>query len=725
MNRSKNLKIQLTTFFAAILLSGCMGSATVNITTSSGTSQDSTASSGSPSNPVYSNAVRVSTFAGVPPSAGYRDGTGASARFNMPSGVAVDPSGNVYVADFSNHVIRKITASGVVTTLAGSAGNYGYQDGTGTGAKFCEPIGVNVDPSSGRVYVADRCNHAIRMITPSGEVSTLAGSAGNAGYQNGTGAAALFQNPSGVSVDPSSGTVYVADLDNHAIRKITSGGVVTTLAGGGPQSGGFADGTGTFARFYFPTDVAFDPSSGHVYVSDGYNRAIRKITASGVVTTLAGGSYGSADGSGTAAQFKYPGGVAVDPSGSVYVADWGAIRKITSAGEVSTLGVSANPRGLAVVQAGSDHPGQVNIYVADGSTNLISNISFSVITSSVVDVTTLAGNSAGNSGFTDTSEGISALFNTPQGVAVDQAGNVYVADTNNNAIRKITSDGIVTTLAGGGPDMGGFADGTGSGARFDGIIGVAVDHAGNVYVADSGNQAIRKITSSGIVTTLAGGGPVMIGFADGTGSGAKFSKPTGVAVDQAGNVYVADFGNNAIRKITSSGVVTTLAGGGADNAGSAGSTDTSEGQLPLFNSPSGVAVDQAGNVYVADQGNNAIRKITASGVVTTLAGIAGSSGATDGTGTDARFNTLNAVAVDQAGNVYVTDYNGEEGIQNAIRKITPSGVVTTLAGQVGGVGFSDGTGTAANFNYPSGLAVDQSGKLYVADTNNNLIRKIE
>jgi streptogramin lyase len=320
----------------------------------------------------------VTTLAGSG-TAGYADGTGTAARFNGPTGVAVDSAGNVYVADWNNHRIRKITPGGMVTTLAGS-GTSGYADGTGTAARFNGPSDVAVD-GSGNVYVADWNNHRIRKITPGGMVTTLAGS-GTSGYAGGTGTEARFNGPSDVAVD-GSGNVYVVDSDNHCVRKITPGGVVTILAGSG--TAGYVDGTGTAARFNFPIRVAVD-GSGNVYVGDRVNHCVRKVTSGGVVTTLAGsGTAGYADGAGTAARFY-----------------------------------------------------------------------------------------------------------TPYGVAVDSAGNVYVADWSNHRIRKITPGGMVTTLAGSG--TAGYADGTGTAARFKNLYGVAVDGSGNVYVADGGNHCIRKIT---------------------------------------------------------------------------------------------------------------------------------------------------------------------------------------------------------------------------------------
>ena len=303
--------------------------------------------------------------------------------------------------------------------------------------------------------------------------------------------------------------------------------------------------------------------------------------------------------------------------------------------------------------------------------------------------------------------GGAASLVSPVGFAVDSAGKVYVADYGHDEICEITPAGVVTTLAGSG--VQGDADGTGSAASFSYPESVALDSAGNVYVADYGNNQIRKITPAGMVTTLAGSG--VKGDTDGTGSAASFNGPEGVAVDSAGNVYVADDGNNEIRKVTPAGLVTTLAGlgaqGDADGIGSAA----------LFDGPEGVAVDSAGNVYVADYGNNEIRKITAAGVVTTLAG-SGAQGDADGTGKAASFNGPEGVAVDSAGNVYVADYGNNE-----IRKITPAGVVTTLAGS-GAQGDADGTGRAASFDGPEGVAVDSAGNVYVGDEFNDRIREV-
>jgi sugar lactone lactonase YvrE len=326
-------------------------------------------------------------------------------------------------------------------------------------------------------------------------------------------------------------------------------------------------------------------------------------------------------------------------------------------------------------------------------------------------VVTLAG-AAGSSGVTDGS-GSAARFANPTGVAVELAGNLYVADTDNHTIRKIAaSTGAVTTLAG-LAGRSGSADGTGSAAKFNSPSGVAVDGAGNVYVADTLNHAIRKVGPTGVVTTLAGLSGSH-GSTDGTGSAARFWGPQGLAMDSGGNLYVADTNNDLIRRIaTATGVVTTVAG----SAGSSGSAD-GIGAQARFNGPSGVAVDGAGNLYVADLDNHTVRAITPAGVVSTLAGLAGASGSADGTGGGARFNSPSDVAVDGSGNVYVADTGNQ-----TIRRIAVAvGAVTTPAGLAGTSGSADGVGQVARFYRSAGIAVDTAGTVYVADTNNQTIR---
>jgi sugar lactone lactonase YvrE len=320
-----------------------------------------------------------------------------------------------------------------------------------------------------------------------------------------------------------------------------------------------------------------------------------------------------------------------------------------------------------------------------------------------------------------------AQFGQPADVAVDTNGNLYVVDNSNNNIRKVAPVGtnwVVSTIAGLPNGALGTADGTNQNAGFYGPTSIAIDGLGNLYVADGVNDTMRKITPVGtnwVVTTIAGvAGPP--GSADGTNGAAHFNYPSGVAVDAAGNVYVADTYNQTIRRAVLVGtnwVVTTLAGLASQGPGAADGTN----QVARFSFPTGIAVDSSGNLYVADNGSSLIRKIVHQGtnwVVTTIAGSFG--GNMDGTNTDAQFNAPSGITMDASGNLYVADSGN-----NVIRKMTPVGtnwVTTTLAGDPNGnVGGTDGTGTNALFNGPNGVAVDSAGKLYVADMGNATIRQ--
>ena len=393
-------------------------------------------------------------YAGLPGSAGSQDNTGTAARFSNPMATAVDSNGNVYVADTSNNTIRKITPAGVVTTIAGSPGVAGSADGTGSAASFNHPTGIAVTGDGSSIYVADSFNYTIRVVSTGGVVTTLAGTAGVSGAVDGTGAGAAFGNPVAVATD-GGGNVYVADSTNNTIRKVTSGGVVTTFAGT-PGLAGTTDGTGSGALFNNPCGIAANGTL--IYVADTSNHTIRQVTPAGVVTTLAGTPtlIGSSNGTGAAAQFYYPNGLALDSSGNVYIADTfnQDIRVMTPSGSVTTLAGQAT--------------------------------------------TTLPGKAGDTNGV-----GTAASFNCPTGVAVDGNGNVYIADSTNNTIRK-ASFGVVTTFAGGanyGLD-GFFVNIEGPAAHFNSPMGITADSNGNVYVADTNNQVIKKIAAS--TSTIAG-----------------------------------------------------------------------------------------------------------------------------------------------------------------------------------------------------------------------------
>lgn len=678
---------------------------------------------------VHSQAFSFTTLAGSA-SIGAADGTGATARFSGPSGVAADRQGNIYVTDSGNNTIRKITPSGTVTTIAGQIRVKGSADGPGTNASFNLPTGIAVD-TNGNLYVADEFNDTIRKIAPVGTnwvVSTLAGQVGVANLADGLGTNALFSTPAAIAVDVA-GNVYVADTANDVIRQVNSFGFVSTIAGQ-PHHPGSANGTNNGAQFYMPFGITVDAAT-NLYVTDGINETVRKIVPVDVgwaVSTIAGQVLvsGSADGVGTNAQFSGPAGIAISGGSTLYVADDNnnTIRKLTLTGTnwtVSTLvglvgvygdadGANNNARFHSPIGATVDGAG--NIYVADANNNEIRKISPGGV------VSTFAGVSTGSAD----GPGTNALFWSTAAVALDGQGNVYVADYYNCTIRKIATNGVVSTIAG-LAGIFGSADGTNSTARFYYPSDIALDSGGSLYVADAYNSTIRKITPVGtnwVTSTIAGQAEVY-GEADGVGSNAFFYVPAGIAVDANTNIFVSDNYGMVIRKVTPVGtdwMVTTIAGLPFTEGSSNG-----VGTNAMFYFPRGLAVDNASNVYVADSENNGIRKLSPIGtnwLVSTLAGVASIRANDDGTGTNAHFFFPDDVTFDTTGHLYVMDtYN------QTIRKMTLMGTnwaVTTVAGQIGVTGSTDGIGTNALFNYAQSLAFDFTGNLYVADTHNSTIR---
>jgi mucin-19 len=628
------------------------------------------------------------------------------ARFNYPGGAALDAGGSLYIADTNNHTIRRVSPLGETTTVAGVAGSPGSVNGPAALAAFNAPSAVALD-AAGNLYVADTGNHLIRKISATGLVTTIAGTANKSGLQDGTALVSRFNGPRAL-VSTDAGTLYIADTGNSVIRMITSGGSVSTLAGNA-NAVGHQDAGGVFARFNRPAGIALD-AAGTLYVADTGNRVVRRIESGAVVSTLAGlaGFAGTADGTGAGARFSNPVALSSDPAGNLFVLDANRVRTVSTAGVVVTLagdGASgfangtgsaarfASPLGVVADSAGG-------AYIADTSNSLIR------LVTSGGSVTTVAGSPS--LGAVDSDQPNAVRFNVPRGLAQDAQGNTYVADSANHTIRKVTNSGATTTLAG-GFGLAGNADGEVLSARFNGPQAVALDAAGNVYVADTGNHCVRVISTAGMVSTFAGS-PGLSGRLDGAGPDARFLSPRGVALDSTGNVYVADTGNFTIRKITPAGVVTTFAGA----PGASGSLDGA-GSSARFTAPVALAVNASGNLVVAD--GSAIRSISPFGNVTTLAGVAGVRGAADGTGAVALFAAPQGVALDVAGNVYVADT-----FNQTIRKVSSTGVVTTLAGAAGMTGSAEGIGTVARFAYPAGICVDALGNLVVTEWDSAKVR---
>lgn len=596
----------------------------------------------------------------------------------------------------------------VVTTLAGSSKS---MDGIGTTASFSDPNAITTDGTN--LYVADTNNNTIRKIVIStGEVSTLAGVAGPDGSADGIGSAASFCRPGGITTDGTN--LYVVDSGNFTIRKVAiSTGEVTTLAG---TAGGFGttDGIGSSAKFYSPKGITTDGLN--LYVTD-YLTVRKIIISTGSVTTLAGTalSFGTADGTGSTARFNGIQGISIDGI-NLYVTDTDnhTIRKIViSTGVVTTIAGSAGIVGSIdgnSTEARFSSPRGIisdgsNLYVVDFFNNNIRKIE--IVTGIV---TTLAG-SAGAPGSSD-GTGVTAQFYYPQGITASGA-NLFVADSGNNTIRKIiSSSGVVTTLAGSPLNSSGSADGVGHSARFDYPQGVTTDGT-SIFVTEYGNDIIRKITiATGEVTTIAGTAGNW-GSADGTGSEASFCSPLGITTDGK-NLYVVDSRNKTIRKIViATGVVTTIAGSANEQAYVDGI-----GSAARFDNPTGITTDGT-NLYVTEYSKNTIRKIIIStGEVSTIAGTVDVTGSTDGTGATASFNAPQRITTDGI-NLYLT-----ESGNSTIRKIVISTAeVKTIAGSANVRGSADGIGVAASFFIPDGITTDGTN-LYISDSGNNTIRKM-
>lgn len=503
--------------------------------------------------------------------------------------------------------------------------------------------------------------------------------------------------------------------------------LVSTVAGGSlPSTPAAALGTAITQ----PQRIAAD-KNGNLYFTA--SNAVFKLSASGTLTLLAGtGRMGYAGDGGPAvqAQFNNPQGVAVDYLGNIYVADTGnsLIRIITPDGNINlfagnvaygqpTYGWTGDfgPAIGAQLQlpVGLSTDGAGNLYIADSANNAIREVTTD---GNIQTIAGLGPNAPGFSG--DTAAATAANLNGPLDVAVDANNNVYIADTNNANVRKITSDGNINTVAGSTAIVSGAVtvnfgysgDGAAAiSAELAGPAGVAVDSSGNIYIATYADNRIRKVASSnGNISTFAGNSGYGFAGDGGPATSAQLSAPRGICLDSSGNLYLADRWNNRIRKI-SGGNISTIAGNGQANFGG----DNGLATAAQLSAPDGVAVDNAGNLYISDFLNNRVRMVSPAGIITTYAGngLSGFSG-DGGLATSAQLSQPAGLAVDAAGNLYIADSNN-----SVVRKVTPSGVISTVAGTGGSQGYAgDGSAaTAAKMMAPFGVALDSSGNLYIAD----------
>jgi hypothetical protein len=539
-------------------------------------------------------------------------GPATSAQLSLPTGVAVDSVGDLYIADSGNRVVRKVAADGTISTVPGTVGF---------------PKSVAVD-GAGNLYIADYIYSRVRKVAPNGTVTTVAGN-GTDGYSGDGGPAtgALVNDPEGVAVD-GSGNLYIADTFNNVIRKVSVAGTITTVAGNGSQGTSGDGGPATGAELDYPSSVAVD-GIGNLYIVD--IGGLHEVTVDGIIAHV-GGPYDEVA------------GVAVDTAGTLYFADSlrHVITKVTSGKQTQVAGterVGGSGDGGPATSAQLNNPAGVaadtfgNLYIADTYNSSIRKVAADGTITTVVD---------------------SRRIDWPYGVAVDAVGNLYIADTVGSAVRKVTPDGVVTTLLSGSTPYA-----------------VAVDAIGNVYSAETSNNLIRKVTPSGAVMVVAGNGTAGYAGDGGPAMSAQLNSPYGVAVDAAGNLYIADCYNNAIRRVTPGGIISTVAGNGSWGESGDGGPATSA-RLEM---PQSVAVDTGGSLYITGYADTRVRKVTPNGIITTVAGgdLSGYAG-DDGPAAFAQFDGLYGVAADAAGNIYVADrYN------NAVRMLIPQGTRALLS----------------------------------------------
>ncbi len=508
----------------------------------------------------------IDTVVGSDPA---RDGgPAASALLAFPDSVAVDAAGNLYIADTSNWRVRRVASDGVITTLAGT-GTGGFccrfgGSGTATESQLAFVRGLAVD-HVGNVFVADSLADQILRVGVDGVISAV----GGRGFRGGRGDGGLavdadLNSPFDVAVG-GAGNIYVADNGNHRIRKVTPGGTISTVVGTGTQGFGGDGGRASSAAPNFPRHLGLN-GDGNLYIADGANHRIRKVAVDGTISTVAGTGVPGFSGDGgraTEAQLAFAQDVAVDSNGTIYVADTtnSRIRTVTSEGVISTA-------------VGMSH---------------------------------LSGDGA---------LATDAVLFFPWDVATDNAGNLYVADTNNHAVRCITPDGVINTVAGTG-DAGFGADG---GLAIETALafprGVAVDGSGSIYIADTGTNRVRKVSPEGVISKVAGTGKLGFSGDGGLATDADLDSPVDLAVDGSGSIYIGDIDNNQIRKVSTDGVISTVAGTGLRGFGGDGGLATSA----AINIPIAVTVDGSGNIYFADRDNHRIRRISSAGVISTVAG---------------------------------------------------------------------------------------------------------
>ena len=645
---------------------------------------------------------KITTFAGTGGQACSGDGAVAiTARFNSPHGLAFDASGNLYVADRGNHAVRKIDTNGIITTVAGG-NNSGFSGdgGAATSAQIREPYDVVFD-AAGNMYISSY--RRIRKVDTSGIITTIAGDGGESYRgEGGLATSATIADPAHMVFDKS-GKLYFADFGHHVVNVIDTDGKIYRVYGVGDEYGTSSDDP---KRLNTPFGVAYhnwkvdarNEDEELLYIMDYHNHVIIQLQLP------SGGSTNAQRYTEAEILWGSEGDAGFAGDGD---SNWDETARFNQIENMITS-FSADAAGLKAVYHISDYANHRVRKIVEEETFANNTDASSMSTVAGADIyngTNIAANTA-------------RLY-IPRNSAFDKNGNYFVADQGLHIIRKIDTNGIITTVAG-TPGVSGFSGdgGAATSAKLNNPRGVTVDSEGNLYISDTQNHRIRKVDTNGAISTLAGDGTEAYGGDGGASTSAKIDFPYQITVDASDNVYFADYDNQRIRKIDTNGTITTVAGNGTRGY-------EGDGNLAInakINYALGVTVDASGNLYIADTGNHVIRKVDTSGNISTLAGSTdGSSGYNEGSGGEAKFNYPSTLATDSKGNVYVTDSSN-----NRVRKITPGGVVSTVAGNGnrGYENSEDFAALTSAITAPYGIALDANDNIYLSDSWSYLVRKI-
>jgi sugar lactone lactonase YvrE len=655
------------------------------------------------------------------------NGPATSATLGEPFTVICDPQGNLYIADYNKQVIRKVDTSGIIHTIAGT-GSSGYSGngGPATSAKLSNPFGPWLDVA-GNLYFSDSGNDVVRMIDTSGNMHTVAGGAsanpaagatcpGNAAtstdkYGDGCLATKVVLKSPRTPVGDNLGNIYIPDESDEAVRVISPNGVISTI-GGTDGTHGFAGdgGPATTAKLDSLYGLSMD-SSNNLFVADASNYAVRRMSFNTgfPVTGVNGSTVQNLFLQSTSA--VTPSAATITPSSEFAV---GALSGCSLGASLAANTPCTFPITFRPVAPGLQ-AAQLAITNADGNISTIGLSGVGVAPQagfSLAALSTVAGNgTAGNT---------TGEVSDPRGGVIDSAGNIYFADSGNNAIRRIDAvTGALSTVAGMG--AAGYAgDGAAAtSAQLNAPAKVVVDAAGDLYIADTGNNVIRYVAANtGVISTIAGTGTASYTGDGGLATAATLNHPQGLAVDLGGHVYVADTGNHVIRYFGNGSLITTLTGTGT--AGYTGDGNTAYGAA--LNAPQAVVLDQSGNVYIADTGNDVVRVISAAHLISTLAGEQGQTTNTGdgGAATSATLNTPSDIALDAAGDVYIA-------ASGQVRVVNKAGVISTLAGTGAAGSYSGDGGAATSAVIPapaSNLMLDSAGDIVIAATAANRVLKV-